>query len=98
MLAETLGTSVDRTDRREDLTQPIAQPCPWQAAWSLCRREWVRFVRQKNRVFGAIGQPLFFWLLFGVGFGSSFQMGAGAPGGVADKYAYFEYFFPARWC
>jgi ABC-2 type transport system permease protein len=83
----------------ETLKQPIAakpdatlvaQPCPWQAAWTLCCREWVRFVRQKNRVFGAIGQPLFFWLLFGVGFGTSFQTGANSTGGLS----YFEYFFP----
>ena len=93
-MAETLGTSLIEPIAAKTDSQPIAQPCPWQAAWSLCRREWVRFVRQKNRVFGAIGQPLFFWLLFGVGFGSSFQMGASSPGGVADKYAYFEYFFP----
>lgn len=70
--------------------QPVAEPCPWQAAATLCRREWVRFVRQRNRVFGAIGQPLFFWLLFGVGFGSSFQLGSSSTGGLS----YFEYFFP----
>jgi ABC-2 type transport system permease protein len=69
---------------------PIAEPCPWQAALTLCRREWVRFVRQRNRVFGAIGQPLFFWLLFGIGFGSSFQMGSSKTGGLS----YFQYFFP----
>lgn len=93
-MAETLETPLMEPVASKTDVQPIAEPCPWQAAWSLCRREWVRFVRQKNRVFGAIGQPLFFWLLFGVGFGSSFQMGASTPGGVADKYAYFEYFFP----
>ncbi len=37
---------------------------PWLAAWTLARREWVRFIRQGNRVFGAIGQPLIFWALF----------------------------------
>jgi hypothetical protein len=37
------------------------------AAWTLARREWVRFIRQRNRVFGAVGQPLIFWLLFGAG-------------------------------
>lgn len=30
-------------------------------------------MRQRNRVFGAIGQPLIFWLLFGAGLGPSFQ-------------------------
>ena len=27
----------------------------------------MRFFRQKNRVFGALGQPIIFWLLFGAG-------------------------------
>jgi len=37
------------------------------AAWTLCQRELVRFVRQRNRVFGALGQPIIFWLLFSEG-------------------------------
>ncbi len=60
---------------------PLA-PKPWLAAFSLCRREWVRFIRQRNRVFGAIGQPLIFWILFGAGLSRT--------GGVSYK----EYFFP----
>jgi ABC-2 type transport system permease protein len=38
---------------------------------TLCQRELVRFFRQKNRVFGALGQPIIFWLLFGAGLGSA---------------------------
>jgi ABC-2 type transport system permease protein len=38
-----------------------------RAAASLAWREVVRFVRQRNRVLGAIGQPVVFWLLFGAG-------------------------------
>jgi ABC-2 type transport system permease protein len=34
---------------------------------TLAERELVRFFRQKNRVFGALGQPIIFWLLFGAG-------------------------------
>lgn len=34
---------------------------------TLAQRELVRFLRQKNRVFGALGQPIIFWLLFGAG-------------------------------
>jgi ABC-2 type transport system permease protein len=34
---------------------------------ALCQRELVRFFRQKNRVFGALGQPIIFWLLFSAG-------------------------------
>ena len=62
----------------------------WLAARSLCWREIVRFARQRNRVFGAVGQPLVFWLLFGAGLGPTFQLGAG--GGASPTYR--EYFFP----
>ena len=67
----------------------IAQPRPLLAAFSLGQREWVRFVRQRNRVFGAIGQPLIFWLLFGAGLGPSFRLAESGPG-----ISYREYFFP----
>jgi len=35
--------------------------------FSLGSRELVRFFRQRNRVFGALGQPIIFWLLFSEG-------------------------------
>jgi ABC-2 type transport system permease protein len=61
---------------------------PWLAAATLAQREWVRFIRQRNRVLGAIGQPLIFWLLFGLGLGPTFQL-------VGDaRLSYREYFFP----
>ncbi|HBQ21328.1 MAG: hypothetical protein A2Z91_05970 [Deltaproteobacteria bacterium GWA2_38_16] len=53
--------------------------------YTLWLREIVRFIRQKNRVFGALGQPLIFWLLFGTSFSASFKMG---------NMGYLEYFFP----
>ncbi len=56
------------------------------AIYSLWHREMVRFFRQRNRVFGAIGQPIIFWILFGAGLGASFR-----PGGTGG---YLEYFFP----
>lgn len=59
-------------------------------AWALCHRELVRFFRQRNRVIGALGQPLLFWVLFGAGLGPSFRL----PGGEADALSYSEYFFP----
>ncbi len=75
---------------------------PWLAAWTLCQRELVRFFRQPNRVFGAIGQPLIFWLLFGAGLSSSFRLndagqinGAGQLINAAESGpSYSEYFFP----
>jgi len=43
---------------------------PVAAALSLAWREIVRFLRQRHRVFGALVQPVIFWLLFGTGLGS----------------------------
>ncbi len=63
---------------------------PWLAVWTLCQRELVRFFRQRNRVIGAVGQPVLFWILFGAGFGSSFSM----PGGDNGHTTYFQYYFP----
>ncbi|HEV3138430.1 MAG TPA: ABC transporter permease [Pirellulales bacterium] len=63
---------------------------PWLAVATLCQRECVRFVRQRNRVVGAIGQPIIFWLLFGAGLGPTFRL----PGGAAQDLSYREYFFP----
>jgi ABC-2 type transport system permease protein len=40
---------------------------PWPAVFTLAERELVRFFRQRNRVFGALGQPIIFWLLFSEG-------------------------------
>ena len=68
----------------------VVTPRPWLAAGTLCQREWVRFVRQRNRVFGAIGQPLIFWLLFGLGLGPTFRL----AGQGAEQVSYREYFFP----
>ena len=62
---------------------------PAQVVATLSAREWVRFLRQKNRVFGAIGQPAVFWLLFGAGLGPTFRL----PGTEATGLSYREYFF-----
>lgn len=70
--------------------EPPPQPDrPWLAALTLCQRELVRFIRQPNRVFGAIGQPILFWVLFGAGLGPTFRM-PGQP----ESLSYREYFFP----
>jgi ABC-2 type transport system permease protein len=60
-------------------------------AVSLWRREVVRFLRQRNRVAGALLTPLVFWLLLGAGFGRSFRA-ADAPAG--EGAGYLAYFFP----
>ena len=56
-------------------------------AMSLARRELVRFIRQPNRVVGALATPIVFWLLIGAGMGSSFKSDA-----VSGNY--IRYFFP----
>jgi ABC-2 type transport system permease protein len=52
-------------------------------------REITRFRRQRSRLFGALGQPLVFWLLLGGGFSASFR-----PPGTAADIDYLEYFYP----
>src|SRR6476659_5459795 len=54
-----------------DLRSNSATVPPWPVVGTLCQRELVRFLRQKNRVFGALGQPIIFWLLFGAGLGTA---------------------------
>jgi ABC-2 type transport system permease protein len=76
--------------KRLESAEPPITPRPWLAVRTLVEREWVRFVRQRNRLVGAIGQPLIFWLLFGAGLGPSFRM----PGAVGESISYREYFFP----
>lgn len=49
----------------------------WGAVRMLAWREWVRFFRQRNRVIGALGQPILFWLLFGTGMHGAFRGDAG---------------------
>jgi len=58
------------------------------AVWTLWWREVVRFVRQRNRIVGALGTPLLFWLIIGSGLGSSFR--SATLGGEH----YLEYSFP----
>src|SRR4051812_10453138 len=57
-------------------------------AISLAQRELVRFIRQPNRVIGALATPIVFWLLIGAGMGHSFK------GGASGEQNYMEYFFP----
>ncbi len=61
------------------------------AVWALCRRELVRFFRQRNRIIGAIGQPVLFWLLFGAGLERSFRL---SPTGQDSGQTFQQYYFP----
>ena len=53
-------------------------------------RDVIRFLRQRNRIIGALATPLVFWLLVGSGFGPSFRN----PAAAADAGGYLAYFFP----
>jgi len=77
----------DVTIQFDDVAARGAVPV-WLPAVSLCRRELVRFLRQRHRVIGAFATPLVFWLLIGLGMGRSFQ--TDSPGGGS----YIAYFFP----
>jgi len=85
------------------LTLPAHRPAVsassslWIPAYSLWRRELVRFYRQKARMVGVIASPLIFWLVLGSGFANSFHASSSAgtdtaTHGVASHY--LGYFFP----
>ncbi len=61
----------------------------WLAAWTLAEREVVRFLRQPNRVIGALGQPILFWVFLGMGLRGSFR-----PETPSGAVPYDHYFFP----
>lgn len=56
---------------------------------SLCRREIVRFYRQRSRIIGVVGSPLLFWFFIGSGLGGSFRHPSSESG-----MSYLEYFYP----
>ena len=56
----------------------------------LAWRELARFFRQRNQVVGAIGTPLFMWLLFGFGLDQSFSVGNSPE----TETSFLEYYFP----
>ena len=60
-----------------------------QASFSLALREIVRFLRQKNRVIGALATPVLFWFLLGSGVGRSL-----VTPGFRGRLDYLTYFFP----
>lgn len=69
--------------------EAVCRPSPWHAAFSLAQRELLRFFRQRNRVIGAVGQPIIFWLLFGAGLSRSFALSA-----AGANQTFLEYYFP----
>jgi ABC-2 type transport system permease protein len=66
-----------------------AGPNRWRPAISLCRRELVRFVRQRSRVIGSLVTPIMFWLFLGLGMSHSFA----SKGQTTGTGGFMEYFF-----
>lgn len=60
---------------------------------ALTQRELIRFLRQRTRIIGAVGQPVIFWLLFGAGLRTSFRPPSWASA-LAHEVTYQEYFLP----
>lgn len=64
-----------------------------QFLWTPVRAFWwrdvIRFLRQRNRIIGALATPLVFWLLVGSGFNPSFHQTA-----ETASSSYLAYFFP----
>ena len=58
-------------------------------SFTIWQREIIRFLRQRSRIIGTLGQPFLFWILLGSGFGTSFRLN-----GVELSEGYLEYFFP----
>ncbi len=69
--------------------QPSRHVSPLAVITTLAGRELVRFFRQRNRVFGALGQPIIFWLLFGKGLEQAAVPGAGGAEGSRLGFAHF---------
>lgn len=68
----------------------------WPASLALWQREMVRFFRQRNRVIGALGTPVVFWLLLGAGLDKAFvvQAAAGAEADATGGIGYMQFLFP----
>ncbi len=74
--AAQTNTAQPNTAQPNTTRLQTAQPAAaMSTVWMLCWREWTRFFRQRNRVIGALGQPILFWLLFGTGMHSAFRGG-----------------------
>ncbi len=56
---------------------------------ALWRRELLKFVRDRARIVGALGQPVGFWLVLGLGFTETFSMPSST--GVNHNYLVFLY-------
>ena len=65
---------------------PEGRPLLLRPALTLAHRELQRFYRQRDRVIGAILQPLIFWVLFGSGLRASFRPDTGSTSMSSLEY------------
>ncbi|HKV45462.1 MAG TPA: ABC transporter permease [bacterium] len=61
----------------------------FRAAYAIWLRELIRFVSERTRIVGALGQPLIYLAIMGTGFGASFRSAA-VPGG----FSYLRFMYP----
>lgn len=86
MMSDELSAKPAAVSERE-----AATPRALEVVLALSWRELVRFFRQRNRVIGAVGQPVLFWLLFSTGLNRSFRL---SETGELAGQSFGEYFFP----
>lgn len=71
------------------MNRPQGTMLLWGPALALWRREIVRFLRQRNRIIGALAAPVVFWVLIGSGAGPGVRL----PG-MPEDMTFLAYFFP----
>ena len=70
-----------------------AVPVRWRhevrAAYAIWLRELIRFVSERARIVGALGQPLIYLAIMGTGFGATFRSAA-----VPTGFSYLQFMYP----
>ena len=75
-------------------TAPPGAVSPWlrheiRAAYAIWLRELIRFVSERARIVGALGQPLIYLAIMGTGFGATFRSAA-----VPRGFSYLQFMYP----
>jgi ABC-2 type transport system permease protein len=60
-----------------------------RAAYGIWLRELIRFISERARIVGALGQPLIYLAIMGTGFGASFRSAA-----VPRGFSYLQFMYP----
>jgi ABC-2 type transport system permease protein len=60
-----------------------------RAAYAIWLRELIRFVSERARIIGALGQPLIYLAIMGTGFGATFRSAA-----VPRGFSYLQFMYP----